>query len=243
MSRVEDEEMVFDDIDRELLALPPEASGVDRVEVAFRAYERETGSSLSRPPTRAERSEVVRWLLDMNPAEARTVGYWRRPTLERRIHLRVTEKASALAWLACPSCGPAHHVFPVDAEPWSAQSAANRVTLRRQVSDGLRLAGGAWDVLDEPVCISVVAVVPRRLPLGRLKDVDNLVKGLLDAFEGIVFRNDSLVQCLAARRVEYAGDRGHYIVGVRAAEPFESDVIFDDPRPATIVWGQMRPPA
>jgi hypothetical protein len=85
---------------------------------------------------------------------------------------------------------------------------------------------------ESPICLSIVSVVPRQL---KRKDVDNLVKGLLDAMEGVLYPNDGAVQCMTSRRMDYSGPAGHYIVSARSVLPWLADVVFDDPTPARIV--------
>jgi hypothetical protein len=54
-----------------------------------------------------------------------------------------------------------------------------------------------------------------------------LAKGILDAMEGIVYVNDSQIQCLPVRRMEYSGNVGIYLIRADAVEPRGCDVIND----------------
>lgn len=74
------------------------------------------------------------------------------------------------------------------------------------------------------------------------KDADNLAKGLLDALTGIVYDDDKQVQCLTIRRLEYSGMHGHYMVGVREAEDFRNDVLYEGPEGARILWAPRSEP-
>lgn len=68
-------------------------------------------------------------------------------------------------------------------------------------------------------------------------DVDNLVKGLVDALEGVLYKNDSQIQCLTNRRVTYNGPTGYYLLRVNAVHPYEADVVYDDGEPPRILSG------
>lgn len=81
---------------------------------------------------------------------------------------------------------------------------------------------------DQPVCLSVSVVVPKS---ERIKDVDNLVKGLLDALTGYLYPDDRLVSCLTVRRFEYIGERGYYLLHARPVLPPADLVIVDDGKP------------
>ena len=86
---------------------------------------------------------------------------------------------------------------------------------------------------DHPLCVTVASVVSAHKR--GAKDVDNLVKGLLDALQGFLYPNDRQIQCLTSRRLEYAGPSGYYLVGARPVVPVTADVIFDDPAPPRFV--------
>ena len=88
-----------------------------------------------------------------------------------------------------------------------------------------------------PVCITIAAVVPRKR--NKVKDVDNLVKGLLDGLAGVLYTNDKLVQCLTSRRFEYAGKKGYYLVSARAVYPWDNDVVYDSPADPIILSGKI----
>ncbi len=69
-------------------------------------------------------------------------------------------------------------------------------------------------------------------------DVDNAVKGMLDALNGVLYGDDSQIQCLTTRRIEYAGEVGYYMVAVRGVHDYLADVVADDATPALIMWGE-----
>ena len=165
------------------------------------------------------------------------------------LHLDVHAKANALAQLGCGQCArdqdatPLLVTFTVPVDPWSAQSVPNRVALREAVNLGLAAKSASsqpWG--DAPLCLSIAAVVSQSQSR---KDIDNLVKGLLDAMQGRLYSNDNLVQCLTIHRLECAGSDGYYVVGARPALPALSDVIHHDaPGPAHLgPWGGGQGPS
>ncbi|MBB4856680.1 Holliday junction resolvase RusA-like endonuclease [Mycobacteroides chelonae] len=229
-----------DQIDLALATLGADAPAVNQLQVVWQVYQSETGEILDNPPSEDQRRTVHDWIERMA---------WNGPCLfiksmqwKNSIYLNMLRKASTLSQMGCQVCRiqiepdgifPLHVQFYVDFKPWSAQSRKDKAHLKQAVIDKLRemnqfkkpevfpWAGG-------PVCVTVISVVPRR---AKIKDVDNLVKGLLDTMSGIVYSDDSLIQCLTSRRLEYAGDVGFYFVSVRAVEKWDSDIIFDSPKP------------
>jgi Endodeoxyribonuclease RusA len=77
-----------------------------------------------------------------------------------------------------------------------------------------------------------------------MKDADNLVKGLLDSMQGVLYLNDRLVQCLTSRRIEYAGPAGHYVVSARAGHgrPLYAGGPTFQPRRTDRLTAQRMPP-
>lgn len=207
----------------QIAALGNASRAADRLAVVFRSYSGTTGNTLPSNPTQEQRREVELWLRMTCHADLIMLGVTREPILRTNVHLTTSEKASRLAQLACSTCGPAIHSFPVDVDPWSAQASKE---MKVHIQEGVtKLLTGGYEstqlpvIPQGPVCISVAAVVP--MPNGGRgrKDTDNLAKGLLDAMAGVIYTNDKQVQCLTVRRLEYAGTHGHYMVGVEKQKP------------------------
>jgi hypothetical protein len=159
------------------------------------------------------------------------------------VSLSPREKASVIAQSLCGACEivstddgrmPLNVTFPVNVDPWSGQSTKERGSLKKAVNEEL-VRGGHIQPWNGVVCVTIVSLVPRS-NVGR-KDSDNLVKGLLDAMEGIVYANDRAIQCLTSRRVEFAGSVGLYVVSARAVYPWDADTVFDDGEPPTVLSG------
>lgn len=224
----------------ELLNLPEETPALERLGVVFQAYSRAEGKPLPANPSAAQRAAVNSWLHRQELDDLVELGVTRQPIFRHLMHTTTSSKASSLACLACPSCGPRRHSFPVDVDPWSAQSTKLKVEIRQGASKLLAEAQSGRGVPlypTAPICISIVAVVPVTGGGAGMKDADNLVKGLLDAMAGIIYSNDKQVQCLAVRRLEHSGAHGFYAVALREAEALEDDVIYDDPAGPVIAWG------
>lgn len=226
-------------IELALVALGFDSSVEDRLSLVWRVYQEETGETIGAPPTDGERKRVITWLIDNC-----SMLYGKRLLLTPFLHQTMTTKASSLTQLGCRSCEsrppegtPFSVAFPIGIEPWSAQSKRDKVAIRKAVNDSLIAQGihhMPWG--ESALCVSITAVVSRRRKLGR-KDVDNLAKGILDAMNGYLYRDDELIQCLTLRRIEYAGDQGIYLVRAMPVADWVDDVIFDDPRPPKLASG------
>ena len=78
------------------------------------------------------------------------------------------------------------------------------------------------------------------VPKGRgSMDVDNPVKGLLDSLNGVLYDDDSRIQCLSSRRLTYSGPSGGYFIAARSMWPWDEDVVIDDGIPPR--FGYPRP--
>jgi Holliday junction resolvase RusA-like endonuclease len=70
----------------------------------------------------------------------------------------------------------------------------------------------------------------------RDKDVDNLVKGLLDTLQGVLYKNDAAIQHLSTAKLRHEGDDSFYLVDVRPVRSYLEDVIA--PR-TNVTWPGM----
>ena len=173
-------------IDGKLLTLGENAGPQDRLDAVWCHYELMTNTKIERPPTPLQRSAVHSWLLGLRCNGDDPVYAFRITRVRHLIFLSLVEKAMTLQQTRCNACEimidengkfPLHVNFPIQVEPWSAQSNENRTKIRKAVNDELRRAGIStpWD--KSPICVTVISLVPRQ---SQTKDVDNLAKGLLD---------------------------------------------------------------
>lgn len=232
-------------LDAELRLLGEDAPPDDRLDVIWTAYERGTGKSIGRPPTGAERACVKAWLQAMRGTDSFPVFSVPRRTLRQVAALSLSEKANSLVQAPCTTCEPlltADGRFalnlataPINVDPWSRQSNPNASRLKTEVHDELAARGHFEPWTESPLCVTIVSLVSKET---RTKDVDNVVKGLLDAMQGVLYVNDRGIQCLTTRRVEYAGPAGLYLVAARAVHEWSDDVVHDDPSAPVVLSGR-----
>lgn len=227
-------------IDVDLARLPDTASAEERLAVIWHHYSCATGGSVSDPPTVEERRTVHEWLRSLGAAGPTFMV--KHPRLLSSASLSPKAKASFLAQQVCRACdevpdadGTFGRLLPIEVDPWSAQSSALHTKLKDAVTTMLRTHYRGTPIDGMPLCVAAVSLVPQS---HRRKDGDNLVKGLLDSLESVVYDNDAQIQCLTSRRVEYAGPTGLYIVRARAVRPWGADTVWDDPTPWTVRWGE-----
>ncbi|WP_206414007.1 RusA family crossover junction endodeoxyribonuclease [Mycobacteroides abscessus] len=227
------EESDIHDIDVQLAHLGSQASAPRQLEIVWQAYETATETCIDRPPLLEQRRDVHAWLTNM--AGDQPSFLLKSPQLVNSIHLNALRQASFLSQVGCPYCRllvetdgtiPFSTTFYIDFNPWSAQSRRDNNILKSAVMEKLRTRNTFRPWNATPMCIGVVSVLPRSR---KKMDVDNLVKGLHDAMSGTVYADDSLIQCLTTRRIEYAGQIGFYFVSARAVHPWGHNVIFDSP--------------
>lgn len=217
---------------------------MERIEIIWEYYEKNTQIELSRPPSIKQRKKIEEWFKLNSKKEnfhlfdiRELIGFTR-----QIINGTLQEKAIHIGQHSCRICDvvmdensnmPLNHSFPIPIDPWSAQSSSNNTNIRKAVYSELR----NYSInccTNYPICINIVALVSQS---SRKKDVDNIAKGLLDSMEGIVYKNDSQVQCLQVRRLEYAGSIGYYSVSVRAVYPWDIDVIYNSSKAPKIGYG------
>jgi Holliday junction resolvase RusA-like endonuclease len=215
----------------------------ERLELVWQAFEQDNICSIGRPPSDDERMKVQKWYREkMFIANTFPYGYVRR--IKPPVTASITAKASFLKQARCYTCEISSDLngnsiccieFPIQVGPWSAQSSRSNTEIKITVKNELKARNWVSPVPDMPFCIGIVALVPRS---SRRKDCDNLSKGILDAMQGIVYVNDSQIQCLTVRRVEYSGNVGIYLIRADAVEEWGCDVIYDSNKPPTVLSGQ-----
>ena len=219
-------------LEGQLVAAMENCSPGERLELIWRAFEQDNSCCIARPPSDKDRIKVEKWYREkMFGNGIVPYGYVRR--LKPSVCPSIPAKASFLNQARCYTCelliepdGKSKCCvdFPIQVGPWSAQSNRSNSEIKAAVNEELRCRSWCSPVSDIPFCIGIVALVPRS---SRLKDCDNLAKGILDAMQGIVYVNDSQIQCLTVRRMEYSGNAGIYYIRADAVEPWDCDVIND----------------
>lgn len=228
----------------DLSLLGKESSPADRLDALVRVYEAETGTKEARPLSDAGRHRIASWLTESGARDA-LFGMVRSPMRFLSLSASPYTLASFVSQLWCPSCTPVQRgrfvTFPIDINPWSAQSqqALRKKELQEAVAEELRKR----PTFDKPIAGALcVTVVARGSAGSRRKDVDNLIKGLLDSMNKVVYRDDSQIQCVTVRRVDSNAPRGGYIVRAVEVHPFEQLSLVDDGRATKDVWARPLDP-
>lgn len=200
----------------------------NRIRAAAIVFGQQTGHNTAIPPTTAERIAIGEWLQSERQHGLR--GTHHGSIEDRRvIHESWIAKATWLQQRPCDICdtwtGPGIQVsFDVPIAPFSAQSPPQRLKdlkgrVHAQVG-GQAVIAQRWRHL--PVCLQVVAVLG--LP-DRRKDADNLIKGFMDALQGVLFEDDVEVQHLDVARIRCGIAEGMYLVRARPARALDEDVL------------------
>ena len=94
-------------------------------------------------------------------------------------------------------------------DPQAQQYLASKDALARAMKSQMQAHG--WDMLPEETPLLVNITIS---PAKHNRDLDNEVKALLDAAQGIVFKNDCWVDAITA--VRGPGDKGRIILAITA---------------------------
>lgn len=227
----------------ELHSKNPRAHPQERLEVVWEFFENDTNTQLSRPPTHTERAAVENWYR-MQLVKNGFNNLAALSSLKPLINETPFSKSIHLGQHICNACEPVSDnenriplrvTFPIQIDPWSAQSTRNNAAVKAAVNAEIGRDKSFEPIGDGPLCITISALVPRS---HRRKDIDNIAKGLLDSMEGVIYVNDSQIQCLQIRRIEYSGSTGYYSVSARAVHSWDCDIIFDSPADPIILSGR-----
>lgn len=172
-----------------------DVSTAEVLDAVLGAYNATSGESLTAETLDAEAAERLRRYLLEAEMNAEGPSLYHKPRILDHLPLYrdTAAKLSMLHQRACHVClagdesPPA--MFPIGVPPWSHQCAAEvGSALRKAIDDSdyytnhfaARTAHGA-------VCMRIVFVLG---DAATMKDCDNMAKGLLDAFQGLLYDND-----------------------------------------------------
>jgi hypothetical protein len=240
--------MAGEALDHALAAFGPAAdpTTADVLAVVVAAFNSDTGGTLeARQLSSADRRRLRDWLTILAMSDASSGAGTLVRARSRIDHFPLyADTASKIGWLTQHPCyvcsgerGP--RTLPVEIEPWSHQ--ASRPTaahLHARILDLIARNPAYRDTFDPlpsnvQVCLRFVFVLANKVSM---KDCDNLAKGLLDAFEGILYENDRQVAHLDVYRLEKSGAMTGHVM-VRCASTTvnnHTDVI--DPQHARIAF-------
>lgn len=222
------------------------ASPEERVQLVLKAYGESTGIILSNPPTREQLSAVRQWMFKQDedmPTNAQgqsaSLYYKRQQVSLPRVHVSAAAKSAWLQQAPCITCLPIENITPlkisfgVRTRPFSAQSltSGDLKKLKAKISESLE---GRFNDLQSwkglPLCVRVVAVVAKSDPP---KDVDNMVKGLLDSLQEYAYDNDRVIAHLSTERFRHSGNDGWYALSISPVQDPLMDVVDKEAR---VIW-------
>ena len=182
----------------------------------IQAYAADGGEQLD--PDRLDdgaRDRLRRYLVEPPHERAALLVY--RGAVLRHLPL-FADMAAKLSWLrdspctVCPSTTWLE-TFPIGFPPWSHQKARDvGPALRRAIETTEPYASHYADrpSLTVPLCIRIVFVLGDK---ARMKDCDNMAKGLLDGLQGLLFSDDSQIEHLDLMKMRNTGSTaGHILV-------------------------------
>ncbi|TCM36010.1 RusA family crossover junction endodeoxyribonuclease [Kribbella sp. VKM Ac-2568] len=218
---------MVDPIDIQLIALGDQAAPDARLAVIWASYQAETGIRLSDPPSQPDKENVASWLIEREIHGDLTLAM-RVRRLVHTISPRADEKVNSLAQLSCLGCVSAPPFgdrisFAIRVRPFTMQTNPGiGGRLKAAITNDLtkrRLINSNWS---GAVCITIVMLLAKD---DSDKDVDNSVKGVLDALQGVVYTNDSQIQHLSSHKLRHQGSDRYYRVDARQVHPHTADII------------------
>jgi len=234
-----------------LWPLGPDSPSEDRVGAVVAAYTERTGVVPSNPLTPEDRKRIADWLLaeeenmprnELGQSLPLTRGPLR--TFVPLVHRNLSMKLAYLQQRACEVCEylplrPLSIAFAVNMRPFSAQAekrkkrlAAIELRIKEHLRSRKQLEVPGWR--GQLLCLKVVALQSTR---DNVKDVDNLIKGLLDAMQDVLYDNDNSIQHVSSQRVIHAGSEAFYLVQLFPVRDARLDV-FDLSLPPGWLAGQ-----
>jgi Holliday junction resolvase RusA-like endonuclease len=209
------------------------------VRLAFNEMFAEEWSDSSADETQ---QQLVDWLLGSHDGVRPHLEVPRKGGPRPGVHPTLAHKAAWLQFQGCQVCdvhlGPGIPVtFGIRISPFSAQSRKAGVLQRRKAAVREQLGRDRsirqlWPA-HLPVCMQITALVRRDT---RTKDVDNMVKGILDALQGVLYQNDSAVQHLNVIRLTHELDQGFYLMHARPVREITDDIV--DGSKCAVTWRQ-----
>jgi hypothetical protein len=150
--------------------------------------------------------------------------------------------AAKMGWLhqhPCPVCPVGDEVrpatFPIGVPPWSHQCAPEvGRALRGAIDSSPSYRDKFKDrVAQGPVCMRIVFVLAEA---ATMKDCDNMAKGVMDAFQGLLYVNDEQVEHLDLLKAHHSPGSSGYILIRRTSTSINdhSDVLVS--RHARLAW-------
>jgi Holliday junction resolvase RusA-like endonuclease len=215
-------------------------TSAELLEAVVAAFNGESGSHIDASSLGDAEREALRGYLIKSMLESGTSLY---RDVRMPGHLPLYEDTAAkMSWLhqrpclVCPLGDEIPlHTFPVGVPPWSHQCAP-------EVGRALRRAIDASPTYREhfrnrvahgPVCMRIVFVLGEG---ATMKDCDNMAKGLLDAFQGLLYVDDKQVEHLDLIKVHRSPGSPGYILIRRASTTINDHADVLVPRHGRLAW-------
>lgn len=217
----------MDSVDEVLHALGPTAPPSERLAAICEIYEEATGRQLSDPLTTPESEELATWLT-RRLVDGDLTLMMKPPTLRSMLHPRASDKANSITQLPCLSCSTAEPFgqridFTVRVRPFSMQSDPSiGGQLKARIQADLQTRSVTTPRWAGAICLRIMTLYGSR---DRDKDVDNSVKGLVDAMQDAVYVNDSQVQHLSSHKLRHEGVDRFYRITASQVHPSAADVV------------------
>jgi Holliday junction resolvase RusA-like endonuclease len=192
-------------------------------------YERETGKSW-------DASEGVPWLMKRYP-DLNLFG--KIAVLDKSAHVTLSDKISWLSQQECRLCRPVSGVsiipLRIAPESWQSLDAVNKAAFKAAVAHRFRGSPNV-DAYQGRICLSFVFVCSAKR---RARDLDNMVKLVMDSIKGIAMGDDREVDHLSLLRVEHEGDEEYVVFRISNSNVNDhSDVVYAELRHS---WAGMEP--
>jgi Endodeoxyribonuclease RusA len=218
----------------------PDVTSAEVLATVIEAYKMDNGTDFDESHLDdADREKLHSYLVEARMAGKPTL-FCKKPVLS---HLPLYESTAAkVNWFQqhpCPICLPGGEVhpvaFPVGVPPWSHQCAP-------QVGRALRSAIDASPTFREtfkervaqgPVCVRMVFVLG---DAATMKDCDNMAKGMLDAFQGLLYANDKQVEHLDLIKFHSTPGTPGYILVRRTSTSINAHRDIVAPHHARLAW-------
>jgi hypothetical protein len=181
------------------------------------AYKADTGIDLDLNEITTEERQALRlYVVERNWTSEGSLFH--NPNVLTHLPL-FADMADKVGWLhqhACIVCppvedGPPPTYFPIGLPPWSHQSKGYiGPALKQAIEANDQYAARLMErTTDMPLCVRVVFVLE---DLATMKDCDNMAKGLLDAFQGLIYVNDTQIEHLDLIKTHHAEGSAGYIL-------------------------------
>ena len=211
----------------------------ETLETVVVAFNRDTGSRVdSECLSAGSRALLRKYLADNHFEPGGATLFHKVPTLQRLpLYEDMAAKVSWLHQYGCKVCPAGHefptHFFPIGIPPWSHQNSRGvGPALARAINSSPAYAS-SFHLAESSVCMRLVFVLGEG---ATMKDCDNMAKGVLDAFEGLLYVDDRQVEHLDLIKVHQTISTDGYILVRIASSSLNDHQDVLDHQHAKLLW-------